>query len=418
MMEHGTAASQPDERDAGVTLDHERQQRAQEYARISRRLTLVDLLVGAPYLALWLATGWHTALRDFVAGVSASPWVNVPLYALLFGLPYFLIGLPLSYYSGFVLPHRYGQSNQTPGEWVADQAKGLALSGVLGLILLEVVYWLLHAAPGLWWLYAAGVMLFFSVVLATLAPVVIAPLFYKFAPLEDEELARRLERLGESVGIEVEGVYRFDMSRRTKSANAAVMGLGRTRRIVLGDTLLENFTHDEIETVLNLDQHLARRVLEQLFVGEAAPVGGFVAAVREPGVVGEQRQVHQRTDDNRQGQCVAAHQRGGQGRQQDEAQHRPGRPQREREARHAGRDQRGDDHSHEQFVLDIRELRHQHAGSAPECAEQHVDRGELAVVARVVVFVGRGALPAPEMHDERRIQQQTSHSAPPTYSEG
>lgn len=280
MMEHSTAASQPDERDAGVTLDRERQQRAQEYARISRRLTLVDLLVGAAYLALWLATGWHTALRDFVAGVSASPWVNVPLYALLFGLPYFLIGLPLSYYSGFVLPHRYGQSNQTPGEWVADQAKGLALSGVLGLILLEVVYWLLRAAPGLWWLYAAGVMLFFSVVLATLAPVVIAPLFYKFAPLEDEELARRLERLGESVGIEVEGVYRFDMSRRTKSANAAVMGLGRTRRIVLGDTLLENFTHDEIETVLahELGHVVHRDVPYGIAVNAALTLVSFWAA--------------------------------------------------------------------------------------------------------------------------------------------
>lgn len=235
---------------ADVALDPERQREARAYARIRRRLMLVDLLLGAAYLAVWLLAGWHLALRDFVVGISASPWINVPLFAFFFGLPLFLIDLPLSYYSGFVLPHRYGQSTQTLGEWVLDQIKGLALSGVLGVILLEVVYWLLRATPDLWWLYAGGVMLFFSVILSTLAPVLIAPLFYKFEPLDDEELVRRLKRLGERAGVEVEGVFRFDMSRRTRSANAAVMGLGRTRRIILGDTLLENFTDDEIETVL------------------------------------------------------------------------------------------------------------------------------------------------------------------------
>ena len=235
---------------ADVALDPERQREARAYARIRRRLMLGDLLLGAAYLAVWLLAGWHLALRDFVVGISASPWINVPLFAFFFGLPLFLIDLPLSYYSGFVLPHRYGQSTQTLGEWVLDQIKGLALSGVLGVILLEVVYWLLRATPDLWWLYAGGVMLFFSVILSTLAPVLIAPLFYKFEPLDDEELVRRLKRLGERAGVEVEGVFRFDMSRRTRSANAAVMGLGRTRRIILGDPLLENFTDDEIETVL------------------------------------------------------------------------------------------------------------------------------------------------------------------------
>lgn len=235
---------------ADVVLDPERQREAQAYARVRRRLMLVDLLLSAAYLAVWLLAGWHLALRDVVTGISASPWVNVPLFAFLFALPMFLLDLPLSYYSGFVLPHRYGQSTQSFGEWVMDQVKGLALSGVLGVALLEIVYWLLRAAPELWWLYAGGVMLFFSVILSSLAPVLIAPLFYKFEPLDDEELARRLKRLGERVGVEVTGVYRFDMSRRTRSANAAVMGLGRTRRIILGDTLLENFTDDEIETVL------------------------------------------------------------------------------------------------------------------------------------------------------------------------
>ncbi len=233
-----------------VQIDGERQQKAREYSRIQRRLMLVDLALGGGYLIVVLAAGWHTVLRDAIAARIASPFLNVLIFALALGLPYSLLDLPLSFYSGYVLPHRFEQSSQTLGSWIVDLIKSLALSGILGGILLSIVYWLLRAAPGLWWLYAGGVMLFFTVILSALSPVLIAPLFYKFTPLEDDELARRLTVLAEQSGIEVTGVYRFDMSTRTKSANAAVIGLGATRRIILGDTLLESFTYDEIETVL------------------------------------------------------------------------------------------------------------------------------------------------------------------------
>ncbi len=233
-----------------VVLDAERQKKAKEYARISRRLLLLDLLLGGAYLVVWVATGWNVALRGWVDSITSSPFLAVPIYAFAFGAPYLLIDLPLAYYSGFVLPHRYGQSTQTFPHWISDQIKGLAISAVLGVLLLETVYWLLRTAPDLWWLYAAVVMLFFTVVLSILAPILIAPLFYKFTPLEDEDLSQRLLALAKRAGTRVRGVYRFDMSTRTRSANAAVMGLGATRRIVLGDTLLDEFTPDEIETVL------------------------------------------------------------------------------------------------------------------------------------------------------------------------
>ena len=233
-----------------VALDEDRQQQARTYSRIQRRLMFVDLIVGAAYLMVWLALGLNVVLREWVAARASQPFWAVLIFVLLFGLPYTLISLPMSFYSGFVLPHRFGLSNQSFGGWVTDQAKSLALSGVLGLAVIELIYWLLRSAPQWWWLIAAGVLLLFTVVLSTLAPVLIAPLFYKFIPLDDGELRRRLLSLAERAGTEVKGVYRFDMSTRTKSANAAVMGLGRTRRIVLGDTLLDEFTVDEIETVL------------------------------------------------------------------------------------------------------------------------------------------------------------------------
>jgi STE24 endopeptidase len=236
--------------ESAVQIDDERQEKAKEYSRIQRRLMLVDLVLGALYLVVVIAAGWHTSLRDAILARITSPFLSVLIFALALGLPYSLLDLPLSFYSGYILPHRFGQSTQTIGSWIVDLIKSLALSGVFGGILLSIVYWLLRAAPGLWWLYAGGVMLLFTVVISALNPVLFAPLFYKFVPLDDDELARRLTALAGQSGIEVAGVYRFDMSTRTKSANAAVIGLGATRRIILGDTLLESFTHDEIETVL------------------------------------------------------------------------------------------------------------------------------------------------------------------------
>lgn len=233
-------------------LDKERQKQAKQYSRISRRLMLVDLVLTGLYALAWLAFGWSAALRDALAQITASPWLLVLLYAAIFGAVYFVIDLPLSYYSGFVLPHRFGQSNQTLRGWVTDQLKGIAVGGVLGGILLEVIYAVLRAFPDTWWIWAAAILLVFSVLLANLAPVLLMPIFNKFVPLGEEyhDLVERLKRLGERAGTRVQGVYKFDMSRRTKSANAALTGLGATRRIILGDTLLSEFTPDEIETVL------------------------------------------------------------------------------------------------------------------------------------------------------------------------
>jgi STE24 endopeptidase len=199
---------------------------------------------------------------------------------LVFGLVYTLLTLPLSYYSGFVLPHRYGQSTQTFGGWVGDLMKGLLVGGLLGGLVLEGVYWLLRAVQDLWWLWAGLGYLLFAVVLSNLFPVLIAPLFNKFVPLEDEDLTARLTALAARADARVQGVFRFDMSRRTKSANAGLMGMGNTRRIVLGDTLLDEFSADEIETVLahELGHHVHRDIWLGLTVQSAITLGGLYVA--------------------------------------------------------------------------------------------------------------------------------------------
>lgn len=258
-------------------LNPERQQKAREYARIGRRIFVAELILGAFYVLAWILAGLSPWLRDQVHLITQATWLSVPLFAFGFGLPYAILTAPLGYYSGFVLPHKYEQSTQSLKEWLVDQFKGLLVASALGLIILEIVYGLMEIAPATWWLWMGLVMLIFTVVLSNLAPVLIFPLFFKYHPLEDEALTRRLTRLAERAGAQVKGVYVFDMSSKTVAANAAVMGLGNTRRIVLGDTLIDKFTPDEIETVLahELGHHAHHDLTWGIIVQSAITLAGF-----------------------------------------------------------------------------------------------------------------------------------------------
>ncbi|NPV86121.1 MAG: M48 family metallopeptidase [Anaerolineae bacterium] len=265
-----------------ITLDAQRQQKAKQYARISRRLLLVDLAITGVYTLAWLLFGWSAGLRDVLLTFTGSSWLLVAGFAVVFGGVYSLINLPLAYYEGFVLPHRFGQSTQTVRGWVVDQIKGAVVTGLLGVLLLEIIYAVLRVVPQTWWLWAGFALLFFNVVLTSLAPILLFPLFNKFVPLGDErkELSERLIALAERAGTRVEGVYMFDMSRRTRSANAALTGLGRTRRIILGDTLLNEFTVEEIETIMahELGHQVNRDIPLGIAVGSVLTLGGLYLA--------------------------------------------------------------------------------------------------------------------------------------------
>ena len=167
--------------------------------------------------------------------------------------------------------------------WIGDQVKGVLLMAVLGGALLEIIYAVLRATPDGWWLWAGSLMLLVNIVLTQLALVLFFPLFFKFVPLGQEhaELADRLVRLAERADARVCGVFKSDMSRRTKAANAAVVGLGNTRRIILGDTLLQEFTPDEIETVLahELGHRVHRDIPLGIAVESVVTLGGLWLAL-------------------------------------------------------------------------------------------------------------------------------------------
>jgi STE24 endopeptidase len=261
------------------SLDPERQSQARIYARIHRRLWLADTLFSAIYAIAWLLLGWAMQLKDWLMSYTTNEWLLVPGFLAFFGGLYFLLDLPLSYYSGFILPHRFQQSTQTLRGWITDQLKGLLIGVPLGLLILEGLYAFLRLFPDTWWLWAAGALLLVNVLLANLAPVLIMPLFNKFIPLGDEhaDLADRLIKLADRARTRVRGVFKFDMSKRTKSANATLTGIGNTRRIVLGDTLIDEFTPDEIETVLahELGHHVNRDIPLSMAFGTVSTLLGL-----------------------------------------------------------------------------------------------------------------------------------------------
>jgi STE24 endopeptidase len=247
------------------------------YNRLHRWLGLADAAIGFVLLVVLLLTGWTGKLRDLAyLGAGQHYFVAVFLYVLMFSIIIKIISAPFDYI-GFRLEHQYQLSNQKLGSWLWDEAKGWFVGLVLGTLFVEIIYGIIRVAPQRWWLIAWAVFIGLFLLMAQLAPVVLFPLFYKFKPLENEGLRGRLTKLGERAGTRVRGVYEWKLSEKSKKANAALTGMGSTRRIILSDTLLENYTEDEIEAVLahELGHHVHRHILKGIFLQVAITFLGF-----------------------------------------------------------------------------------------------------------------------------------------------
>ena len=193
-----------------------------------------------------------------------------------------VVGLPLSFYCGYVLERSFGLSTLTPGRWLKRFAGRNLLELALGVALVLGLYWIIWTTGSAWWLVAAAAFFAVSVVLGQLAPVLIVPLFYKVQRLDEPELIDRIRRLAEGTGLGIQGVYRIALSQETRKGNAVLTGLGRTRRVLLGDTLLANFSPEEIEVVFahEIGHHVFHHIRRLLVIGAFASAAGFWLADR------------------------------------------------------------------------------------------------------------------------------------------
>ena len=253
---------------------------ARRYNRIRRWLGIADFVIGLAFLIVLLVTRWSDSLRDHAYQWGFQSYtLSLFIYLLLLLLISKALGIGLDYY-GFRLEQRYQLSNQKVGSWIWDEVKGFLVGLVMGGIVVELLYFTIRQWPQHWWLLAWALFMGLFILLAQLAPVVLFPIFYKFEPLEDEDLRRRLVILSERSGTRVRGVYRWKLSEKSKKANAALTGLGNTRRIILADTLLDNYSPEEIEAVLahELGHHVHKHILKSIFVQAGITLLGFWAA--------------------------------------------------------------------------------------------------------------------------------------------
>ena len=253
---------------------------ALRYNRIKRWLSMADLVLGVGLMVVLLVTGWTSTLRDYARHAARDHYLPALFFYILFlSIISKALTLALDVYS-FRLEHRFHLSNQKTVSWIVDEIKGWVVGLVIGSILAAIVYELMLASPEHWWIFAWLIFIGLYVFFAQVAPVVLFPIFYKFAPLQNEELRSRLVRLGERAGTKVRGIYEWKLSEKSKKANAALTGLGNTRRILLADTLLENYSPDEIEAVLahELGHHVHGHILKSILVEAGVTLVGFWAA--------------------------------------------------------------------------------------------------------------------------------------------
>jgi STE24 endopeptidase len=255
--------------------------KAARYHRLKRRASLAGTGAGATLLLLLVVTGTSAVLRDAAASAgSGSFLLTAAIYTTLLVLASGLVQLPFSFYEELTLERRYGLSTQSTRRWWLDQLKGAAVALVFAVAGALIVMGLLRWTPDYWWLVAAACFSVILVGLAQLAPIVLLPLFYDIKPLERVTLAERLVALAERAGARVLGVFEWRLSDRTRKANAALAGIGRTRRILLSDTLLAEHSDDEIEVILahELAHHVYRDIWSGLALEAALILAGFYMA--------------------------------------------------------------------------------------------------------------------------------------------
>ncbi len=253
---------------------------AKSYNRIKLTLSIASSALSLALIVVLVATGLTRALASWSASVAGQDYGVLLVFAVALGAVQSVLTLPLGWYSSFVIEHRFGLSNQSFMRWVWEHVKGLLVAAPLLAGVLCIFYYCIRTYGIWWWLPLGGAVTLISVVLARLAPVLIMPIFYRFTPIGEGSLKERILRLCAEAGVRIEGIFSFDLSKNTKKANAAFTGIGRAKRIILGDTLVRDFSEEEIETVFahELGHYRFGHIRKGIAAGTASTFAGMFVA--------------------------------------------------------------------------------------------------------------------------------------------
>ncbi len=235
-------------KDIHPLLDEESQKKARLYEKEKRLFGFASLFLSLAFLLIFYFSGISSLLAGF--DIAQSIIGTILVYVVTFYSAMTVLGLPLDFVSGYVHEHKWGFSNHTVKTWLWDKFKSFLIGLIIFILILGLLLWVMAILPEWWWLATALAMAVVSVFFAIIFPVVIAPVFNKYTPIHNEELTRALDKIIARGGLKSSGIFKEDMSRQTKKENAFLAGLGKTRRIVLGDNLLENMTIGEIESII------------------------------------------------------------------------------------------------------------------------------------------------------------------------
>jgi len=222
-------------------------ERVLPYVRAHRVIGQLRLGLGLALLALAFRQHAFSELEQHLTGTFSGFSLYVAFFGLL-GAAWTALSFPLSL-AGYWIERRHGVSRQTAGAWLLDQVKGLAVGSALALIVLLFAWWAVAALGQAWWIAFAGFLFLFSVLLAQLAPVLLLPLFFKMKPLPEGALREQLIALSARFGVSVRDIYLLGLGDKTEKGNAAFMGIGRTKRIALGDTIYEKYPSEQVLAV-------------------------------------------------------------------------------------------------------------------------------------------------------------------------
>lgn len=243
-------------------------ERTKTYNRIKISVQIISIILNFTLILILIFTPLSKFLETKIYQITSNDYIAFVFFIISIGIISSVYGIPLSFYSSYIVEHKFNLSNQRLSDWIIDKIKSNVISTLITIPILLLFYYFLKNYK-LWWLFIALVVFFFSILLARIAPTLIFPIFYKFTPLDNENLKTKLTELCKKFGINFEGIYTFNLSKKTKKANAGFTGIFKSRRIILSDTLIENFNDNEILTVFahELGHFRKKHILKNILIG-------------------------------------------------------------------------------------------------------------------------------------------------------